>query len=220
MKERCLRLHENDLRAELLPNLIGRVFHVTTRQGYAGIRRRGSIGSNQDGKRPFSYPQSENSYFRKKGCVCLFDLRIPTAEQIDEALLKYYFLNPFSDNRPVFLILGEAGYAGLIPWSASIAEEGFHVVIHHVEAGYSGEIPMSLIDSALVVVVRKKSDLQKLREARRRRARDPNERIPIEAIRLYMRQPDLTEAEARELKEWESDIAALWPEAADAPKKD
>jgi hypothetical protein len=152
------RIPEAELKARLLPRLMGQVFHVTTRRAWASIQQDGSIKPNPDGERPFTYPQSAVSYFQKKGCVCLFDLRTATVEQVEEALPKYYFLNPFSDNRPVFLILNQAGYGRLIPWSVSIPEEGCRaMVIPHVEAGYPSEIPLSLIESVLIVAVRKRN---------------------------------------------------------------
>jgi len=156
------------------------------------------------------YHQSENSYFRNKGCVSVFDLRTSTADQVDEALLKYYFLNPFPDNRPVFLILSRSCYGGLIPWSTSIAKAGCRaMVIPHVEAGYPSEIPLSLIDSALFVTVKKESDLQKLRRARLKRAGDENEPIPVELFRLIVRRGDLSEAEERELQRWKAAVDVI-----------
>jgi hypothetical protein len=206
-----LRIHEDVLRAELLPKLMGQVFDVTTQRSFSGIRRSGSIKANQGGELAFTYPQSQNSYFRKKGCVCLFDLRLATAEQVDEALHKYYFLNPsFADNRPVFLILGQACRGGLIPWSESIPEEGCRaMVLPHVEAGYPSEVPLALIDWALVVQVKQESDLQRLRDARRRRLRAPNEKIPRELFTLMLK-ASRTEAEERELRRWK---AAFGPQS-------
>lgn len=99
---------------------------------------------------PFTFPQSQNSYFRKKGCVCLFDLRAATQEQTDEALPKFYFLNPRKGSNPVFLTLNQACYMRLIPWSASIAEEDLRsTVIPYVEAGYPGGVPLTLVDTPL-----------------------------------------------------------------------
>ena len=171
MSPNRVRVRQDELRSVVLPRLIGRVFHVTTRAGYAGISRDGLIKSNQDAVLPFSYPQSEASYFRKRGCVCLFDLRSATADQIDEALQKFYFLDPSSEDKPpVFLFLNHSCYERLIPWSVSFPDEGYRaMVIPYVEAGYSGDIPLSLIDSVLSLqITRRQSQLSRWRRTFRK----------------------------------------------------
>jgi len=135
---------------------MGQVFHVTTKRAYARICRDGSIKSNQDGKLRSEYPQSAVSYFRKCGCVCIFDLRAATTEHVNDALLKFFFLSPFHRANPVFLVFGDAAYEQLIPWSVSIPDEGYRaMVIPYVEAGYPGEVPLSLIDSVLIIDVKR-----------------------------------------------------------------
>lgn len=151
-----LRIRESELRSVLLPRLMGQAFHVTTKRAYARICRDGSIKSNQDGKLRSEYPQSAVSYFRKRGYVCIFDLRTATAEHVNDALLKFFFLNPFHRANPVFLVLGDAAYEQLIPWSVSIPDEGCRaMVIPYVEAGYPRAVPLALVDSVLVVDVRR-----------------------------------------------------------------
>jgi hypothetical protein len=207
--EHCLQIHEDALRIELLSRLIGRVFHVTTRRAYAGIRRHGSIRSNQDGKLPFVYSQSEASYFRKRGCVSVFDLRAATTEQINEALGKYYFLDPFPDNdRPTFLILGQSCYERLISWRAAFDEEGHGaMVVPCVEAGYPSEIPLSLIDSALLVTIKREPRLQTIR--RLMSNHKEGDQISAELFSLIVRSgAGLTKAEERELRR-KTDVAAI-----------
>ncbi len=155
MDEESLVIAAESLRTDLLPRLVGRVFHVTTREAYVRVRSDGVIKSNQSGELGFTFGQSRFSYFRKRGCVSVFDLRTATPEQIDDSLHKYYFLNPpFSKNRPVFLLLADACSEQLLPWSQSIPEEGARaMVIPYVEAGYPGEIPLSLVQCALLLEV-------------------------------------------------------------------
>ena len=90
-----IKLHYSNLKEELLPLFLGKVFHVTTKDACSSIMAEKKIRNNMKGEREFVFPQSENSYGRKRGYVCLFDLRSATTEQIQDALMKFYFLNPF-----------------------------------------------------------------------------------------------------------------------------
>ena len=85
----------DELRKELLPRLRGRVFHVTTPDGYAGIKQDGFIGSNADLRYPTTYDQSNASYFRKNGYVSLVDLRDVSDEAMEDGLTRYPFPRPY-----------------------------------------------------------------------------------------------------------------------------
>src|SRR5229473_5806372 len=65
------RLRSQELREIVLPKLRGSVFHVTTRPRYRGIVRERAILNNKDGRFPFLFGQSANSWGRKRGYVCL-----------------------------------------------------------------------------------------------------------------------------------------------------
>ena len=93
------------LEQDLLPRLVGKVFHVTTADSFRDICDDGYVRSNQDGRLSFTFPQSRISYARSRGYVSLTDLRDRSAEQVEWSLVKFYFLNPRSSNDPVFLIL-------------------------------------------------------------------------------------------------------------------
>jgi hypothetical protein len=139
-----LSLHDDgEHRTVLLPLLLGRVFHVTTRKACRRILSDGAIKSNEGGNFRFTFPQSKNSYFRKKGCVSVFDLRTVTQEVLEWELNKFPFLY-----KEAFLFLKDSCFERLIPWSHSPNEE---VVIPNVEAGYPGDIPVSLIERVLRV---------------------------------------------------------------------
>ena len=157
MEERFLSVHQKYLPTVLLPHLLEHVFHVTTRAAYAGILTDGRIRPNQNGNFAFTFGQSESSYFRRRGCVSVFDFRGVNSERLEEALLRYYFLNPsFTDNQPVFLFLNTACFERLVPWSRWKDEKAYgEMVIPYVEAGYPGDIPVSLIDGVLRVEVDK-----------------------------------------------------------------
>lgn len=151
--EQLLSVHERSLRTKLLPLLVERVFHVTSQTAYTQILADGMIRSNKNQDFEFTFGQSENSYFRKRGCVSVFDLRSVTPSQLEDALSKYYFLNPsFVANHPVFLFLNQSWCEQLIPWSKRKDEEAFQeMVIPYVEAGYPGDIPLSIIAGVLRV---------------------------------------------------------------------
>jgi hypothetical protein len=82
-------IHEDDLQEKLLPRLLGRVFHVTSIEGYEGIKRSEAILSNQEGKLAYVFPQSAISYGHKRGYVCLFDLRGKKAADLEIPLQNF-----------------------------------------------------------------------------------------------------------------------------------
>ena len=151
MIESALRIHYLDLKDALLPQLLNRVFHVTTDDAVARIISEGAIRTNAEGQFKFTFGQSEHSYFRKQNCVSVFDLRSVTSEQIDESLDKYYFLNPpFAENRPVYMFLNACCFDRLVPWSRSKEENArSDIVIPYVEAGYPGDLDFGSIDELL-----------------------------------------------------------------------
>jgi len=127
---------------------------VTDRRGYRGIVGTGAILNNRDRRFAYTFPQSANNYGRKRGCVCFFDLRgVSDADLRGDggALDKYYFLNPehCADN-PIFLVLGRAHHADLIPWTAGNPGEAR---IPFVEAWYQGRVELATIESVLDVRV-------------------------------------------------------------------
>jgi hypothetical protein len=155
LNEQFLSVHQRDLSTILLPILVGRVFHVTTPEAFANLLAEGMIKTNENGDFAFTFGQSANSYFRRRGCVSVFDLRSVTSAQSEDSLRKYYFLTTwFTTNKPVFLCLNSTGFERLIPWIRWKEEEAYHeMVIPYVEAGYPGDIPIDLIDAAVRVEV-------------------------------------------------------------------
>ncbi len=154
MEEESLILATAALQTELLPRLVGRVFHVTPREIYDRILLDGAIKSNQSRKLGFSFVQSEVSYFRKRGCVCVLDLRATGPQQVDEALDKWYFLNPFPlpKSRVAFLLLRDECYGELISRSYTQGKVDWREFsVPYVEVGYPGEIPVSLVERVLLV---------------------------------------------------------------------
>ena len=107
VKRSTLSLKASECDERLLPLLLGRVFHVTSQHAFAEILASGQIHPNVNGTytSPFG---SSNSYFRKRGCVGLFDYRAATPEQIEASISK---CSPYPacecDGRLAFLFLSE-----------------------------------------------------------------------------------------------------------------
>jgi hypothetical protein len=148
---RDIRLKPNQFQAAILPLLVGRVFHVTTRAAYDAIVVTGEIKPNFDGVNPSPFG-SRGSFFRKRGCVSLFDLRAASATEIDDYLCRCHPLQ--AGERIVFLFLARAAWNVLIPWTQWQQEQAWsEIVVPHVEAGYLGPIPVPLIDEVLTATI-------------------------------------------------------------------
>ncbi|MFC1491319.1 hypothetical protein ACFLQ0_01870 [Nitrospinota bacterium] len=144
------------LHDELWPLLIGRIFHVTRLNILDQILAAGAILANTDGKLPpggfGSYP---NSYFRKRGCVSLFDLLNPPEKKIDEHIHKCSPFTPaYSGHNLAFLFLSQEEYPKLVPWSNWKEDKDYgDQIVPYVEAGYLGDIPISSIEEIWEVTV-------------------------------------------------------------------
>ncbi len=144
---------ESELHHQILPLLVGNVFHITTAVGLDGIINDQAIRNNRTGSLPFTFGQSDNSYGRRHGFVCLFDLRNLSDTLIDDALLRYYFLNPtFAACNPIFLIMSQNIFAHLISWKRAEAEQAYKEVwIPNVEVWYDGDISLDEISRGVDV---------------------------------------------------------------------
>jgi hypothetical protein len=151
-----LECDTKNLRDLLLPKLIGQVFHVTSGTAFWRIHNCGGISPNADGRYQATSPQSENSFGRTEGAVCLVDLRDATTDVIDDALDRFYFLDPFHTTRVnVFLVLGSSANAKLIPNTVGRANPAFKVAVPNVEVWYPGRLPLSEVSHALRVSLKR-----------------------------------------------------------------
>lgn len=149
--------HDNELREKLLPVLKDKIFHVTSYSRFEKIEEAGFIKSNVNGELGYTYPQSENSYGRKKGYICLFDLRRKTEEEIQHGLDCFYFLGIRQlSNKQVHLILKDEYYAKLIYTEQAKAEIGFtEMWIPYVECWYPEDLPLSNIKGMIIVNIQR-----------------------------------------------------------------
>ena len=67
--------------------LEGRVFHVSQLSNLEPILKCGEIRPN-DGSFVTTFGSTSNSFFAKRGCVCLFDYRSVTQQQLEDSIFK------------------------------------------------------------------------------------------------------------------------------------
>jgi hypothetical protein len=148
-----ITIRRDDLASVLLPILRGTVFHVTSDSAFEQIEATGIVYANAEGEFPFTFPQSASGFGRRRGYVCLFDLREATDDQLRHALDGYYFLNPFGRKQnPAFLIMSPASHVDVIHWSATRGDYG-EMWIPYVEGWYPRNMPLSVIDKVVLVEV-------------------------------------------------------------------
>ena len=138
--------------AVVRPRLIGTAFHVTSSKGFEGITASGMIRHNHDGKLGATFPQSRISYGRRRGLVCLFDLRdVGDEDRFWSNFEKFSLPNP-----RVFLFLDPSEYPRVIPWTdannGEVNRRG-EMFIPYVEGWYPGDVPVKALSRALVVTL-------------------------------------------------------------------
>jgi uncharacterized protein len=106
---------QHHLRTErLLPELQGRVFHVTTRDRWRRIDRDGEIKTNKDGALGHGYGPPLT------GCVCCWDLRAWRTEMAAVRELQFFFCGPPQlGNELAFLVLAPEAATHLVVASDS-----------------------------------------------------------------------------------------------------
>ncbi len=156
MKETKLALSERGLNESLLPRLRGRVFYLTLLSNLERINQAGEIRPNSSGAYPG--PLSHyNSFFKNRGCVCLFDYRTVSEDKLNISLGKcspatWIGFSPGS-GLAIFLLARDR-CPDLLPWTLWEEQEAWReMVVPHVEAGHEGPISLELIDEVLCVEV-------------------------------------------------------------------
>lgn len=143
---------ESEPRADIEAVLEGHVFHVTKREYWPSILESGAILPNPDGKLATTFGSSRNSFFRKRGCVSVFDWRLAPPDTSPE---PRYRCHPFQAAG-----VGEAGaaiaflsvrtYSKLISWKLWEEQQAWgEMVAPYVEAGHPGPISIDLVERVL-----------------------------------------------------------------------
>jgi len=135
-------------------HLQGRVFHVTKRAYWPSIQRAGAILPNAEGELPTTFGSSSKSFFRRRGCVSVFDYRLEDGSRL-------HGCHPLQAAVPgeegvAVLLLADAIQDKLIPWSRCKDEGASEQIVPHVEAGYPGPLPLALVES--IVFFRREED--------------------------------------------------------------
>jgi hypothetical protein len=107
-------IFDHDLTKILVPILRENVFHVTRYSSFQKILFDGYIDSNKDGLLGESFPRSANSFGRNMGCICLFDYRNKTDEEITEGTRCCGFSSlKNSGDHLAFLIIDKTAYINI-----------------------------------------------------------------------------------------------------------
>lgn len=145
MKYSDFERRETDPTDDIRALLQGSVFHVTLTSLWREIEASGQLLPNINGKQKTTFGSSQNSFFRKKGCVSLFDYRVHPTEEINDFRSRCDPLQPAEPNGEgiSILIMSEVIYERLIPWTKWKEEEAYgEMVVPHVEVGHPGPIPI------------------------------------------------------------------------------
>ncbi|MDQ7797450.1 MAG: hypothetical protein RDU76_00720 [Candidatus Edwardsbacteria bacterium] len=160
-------------RDDLLAQLRGKVFHVTTHHTFYSMQASGFIGHNKEERFPLN-TTSENSLGRKRGWVCFFDLRNISDEDLEWTLRKYYFLEPDWFTRYTkedtiselaYLILDDSALSKIISIEDVKKNEGQTQIYEHyvpeAEVWYPSDVPFSLVKEVLLVIIQRKAPKDK-----------------------------------------------------------
>lgn len=149
--ERSQKGEKLDLPDRVLEMLLGRVFHVTSSASWLNIQAAGFIETNERARHetPFGVP---SSYGRRKGYVCLFDLRGKSDEDIKEGHLRLPFTRPHQLGAvAVYLLIAPLAFPNIIDEEAAIQDAGSRDWIPGIECWYPSPVSVDLIESAVTV---------------------------------------------------------------------
>ena len=156
MKITKIHIEKGDALQQLLPNIEGKVFHVSKSKNWPMIEELGKIIPNENGELETSFGSSKNSFFKNKGCVSVFDYRNINEDKPQEHAYKCSPTSPLTPEEGIVIfVLREESYSTLISWEGWKQEDLSQMVVPHVEAGYPGAIELSLIDEIIFVTMDK-----------------------------------------------------------------
>ncbi len=140
---------------DILPALLGRVFHVTPENNMSLIKQSGALIPNSELLQMSRFGNSSNGFFRRRNSVSFFDYRCYGTKHWEEHAYKCFptqFIKHVPNDRISILFLHESKFDKLIPWTAWKAEEAWSDrVVPYVETGYKGIVSLSEITEELIV---------------------------------------------------------------------
>lgn len=158
MKTISLKFIDEDLQESLLPYLEGLIFHYTTQDAYRKILADGRIKHNKDNKFELG-ASSGNSYGRKRGYICVFNLKEIDREVINHSLLYHYnFLEPpwfkkyykdRTESKLVFLVVNNKYQDLLVGSKEALGSPDHHVP--KIECWFCDHIPINHIERVVSV---------------------------------------------------------------------
>jgi|SRR5690606_23594327 len=132
-------------------SFLGRVWHMTWPDPARQIIESGQIiGSSGD--RPFSMPQTSNSYALRHGYVALFDFRDAELRLVEDEAMKwsqYFWGEPY---RVGFSVDVTRLGTDLIPWHVAKSDPNPSMWIPYFEAWSSKPVPLSAISAVCITV--------------------------------------------------------------------
>jgi len=155
---------------ELLPRLMGEVFHVSKASNLESIKEASAIFPNKDGRLNSSFGASSNSYFKNRNCVSVFDYRNPPGNKFDQFMGRCRPTLPAGPKTPIVIFyLGKAAIKRLLPWTGWKSDgHPSEMILPYLEAGHPGAIPLEDIEEILEVelIEDPKSMISIMRKAR------------------------------------------------------
>lgn len=154
MKTIKLICKEDELEKKLLPQLVGKVFHVTNLEGFKGIQKSQAIEVNKDEKFYYRHGQSQKSYGIKRGYICLVDLRNQKINDatLKDALTRYYFLSPHDKKEEFFFVLKPHLCPKLVSWKKANKDVKYKEVwVPYIECWYPENIKLEEIEEIIEV---------------------------------------------------------------------
>ncbi|MFN0242053.1 MAG: hypothetical protein ACKVWV_04105 [Planctomycetota bacterium] len=130
------------------PELRSGIWHTTSVRALQSIRSDGFIHTNADRRYEFAWPDSDRSYGRMNGMVCLFDFASASEDECFTDCVKWIGFFSRHDPITVAIELSRAALsANLVASSAATVEDPDcqHMWIPYVEAWHRGPIPTSAI---------------------------------------------------------------------------
>lgn len=152
MKINQLKIMYND---DILPALVGRVFHVTTAAKMLLIKKSGALVPNTELMHVSKFGNTSNGFFRQRNCVSFFDYRCYGTKSWKEHAYKCFptqiLKREKSDNISI-LFLHESKFEELIPWTLWKEEKAWSErVVPYIETGYEGMVSLRDITEELIV---------------------------------------------------------------------
>ena len=141
----------------VLPLLKNKVFHVTSFNSYKSIIKDGCIKNNKNRDYSYTFPQSEISYGRLRGYICLFDLRNISDEIIEDQrkCLDFLIFEPIKYKSIAYFIISPTKYSKIISFSDACKNINLRqkpeMIIPKVESFYPENINIEYVEQIIIV---------------------------------------------------------------------